>query len=279
MVNPKLRPTFSLEVIDSIEDIPSIRREWEHLVDVSTDATVFQTYQWLYSWFQLLGSGRPMVLVMKHSGSVRAIAPFVIRRCRGLPFRRVQFAATGPSDYLNIIAEDGHREAAWQTALHYLYACRSEWDIVDLQQIPSHLLPARHTASVPGLHTEITTQSVCPYRPLPESKEKFLLSLSKKMRSNLKYYERLISKNHDLSISTASESGLSHAMGELFRLHTARWRSKWLPGVLNSPKVRSFHQTVAVQFQQAGWLRLFYLTIDGTTVAALYCFSFKNKGY
>jgi len=36
---------------------------------------------------------------------------------------------------------------------------------------------------------------------------------------------------------------------------------------------------VATQFQQAGWLRLFYLSIDGATVAALYCFSFKNRGY
>jgi CelD/BcsL family acetyltransferase involved in cellulose biosynthesis len=280
MVNSELQPTLSLEVIDSIEDIPSIRREWEHLVEVSPDATIFQTYQWQYSWFQLLGSGRPKVLVMRQNGSVRAIAPFVIRRCFGLPFRRVQFAATGPSDYLNIVADDGYRETAWQTALQHLYTCRSEWDVVDLQQIPSHLLPSQNIASViPGLRIEVMRQSVCPYRPLPNSKEAFLLSLTKKMRSNLKYYERLISKNHALSIGTASESNLPNAMNELFRLHTARWRSKWLPGVLNSPKVRSFHQAVATQFQQTGWLRLFCLNLDSATVAALYCFYFKNRGY
>jgi CelD/BcsL family acetyltransferase involved in cellulose biosynthesis len=68
-------------------------------------------------------------------------------------------------------------------------------------------------------------------------------------------------------------------MSALFRLHTLRWRQRWLPGVLAGAHRQNFHQDVARGFSLKNWLRLYAIRLDHEIQAVLYCFSYQGKGY
>jgi hypothetical protein len=81
----------------------------------------------------------------------------------------------------------------------------------------------------------------CPVVELPASWEEYRASLGKSLRFNIGYYERSLRKSHDLHIGLATEDDLDAEMDALFRLHTQRWRSRLLPGVLSGKRIE-FHR-------------------------------------
>lgn len=120
----------------------------------------------------------------------------------------------------------------------------------------------------------------CPYLALPPTWDALTQRLGKKMRSNLGYYERLLIKTFpDASYSLADTDTLEAGMTALFALHQSRWNARWLPGVLGTKQVQTFHREVAARFLAHGWLRLHLLTIEGTIRAALYCFCLRGHTY
>lgn len=66
-------------------------------------------------------------------------------------------------------------------------------------------------------------------------------------------------------------------MTHLFELHQRRWNQRWLPGVFGGKRVQAFHRDAARSLLERGWLRLFYLRLDGVTQASLYCFAYGDR--
>ena len=56
----------------------------------------------------------------------------------------------------------------------------------------------------------------------------------------------------------------------LAALHRRRWQGRGEGGVLDDPTVRRFHTAAVPALAEAGLLRLYTLTLDGTPLAALY---------
>jgi len=272
---------LSVKEITDTESFLALALRWTELASASASCTIFQTYEWNAAWLRHVGRGRLFVLTVSEGPELVGIAPFVIRRSYGLPLRRLEFMATGPSDYLGIIAAAGRDADVWACVLKHVIRRDDLWDVADLQQIPEceAVRAAAEAVRGQGFSVSLVPQTVCPYLPLGGSREAFLASLGSKTRWNLRYYERVLKRSHELAMELVPACDLVSEMQALFRLHSARWRTKRLPGVLALPAIRRFHLSAARSFAQAGWLRLFRLRLDGATVASLYCFSYKGKGY
>jgi CelD/BcsL family acetyltransferase involved in cellulose biosynthesis len=200
----------------------------------------------------------------------------------GLPLRRLQFIGTGVSDYLDFVLDAEAEEAALEAILDWLYINRERWDLVDLQQLSedsptSHFWRERRLPD--GLLYELIHGEVCPYMPLPASWEELSSRLGKKMCWNLRYYERLIRREFEVEMCALTEAELGEGIDAFFRLHTLRWRKRWLPGVLAGSRIRAFHREVAWLFAKRGWLRLHGLRLNDQLHAVLYCFVYGGKGY
>jgi CelD/BcsL family acetyltransferase involved in cellulose biosynthesis len=150
--------------------------------------------------------------------------------------------------------------------------------MVDLQQLREGTSLSQ--ASPPkGIRARLLPQEVCPYVPLPGGWEEFTATLGKKLRSNIGYYRRLLAREFEVHWETVTNGELPDAMADLFRLHQRRWRRRGLPGAFARPRARRFHEAVAQACLDRGWLRLHRLRLNGETRAALYCFSYHDKGY
>jgi len=283
---------LSVEVLASLDRLESLRPEWDELLARSPTATIFQTHQWQLAWLRHLGGGRLLALAVRDGRDLVGLAPLVVRRAYGTPFRRLQFVGTGPSDYLGVVAADGQEAAVWGAVLERAWDLRHLWDVLDLQQVRLSAPPfaragpsdgdapvdLRLSSLGTGSWLRCLHQAVCPHLPLPGSRDAFIGSLGKKARWNLRYYLRALGREHKVEMGLVGEDNLAAEMEALFRLHGARWRKRWLPGVLALPSVRRFHRQVAAEFLRAGWLRLFRMQVDGATVASIYCFSYGGVG-
>jgi len=270
---------LTVSEVKTAEEMERIRPEWDDLLDRSRNAGVFQTWEWLSSCRRHFGRRkRPMTLCVRDGDRLIGLAPLEVAPMYALPIRRAQFIGTGVSDYLDFIAEDGAEDAVADAIFSSLRTDHRRWDILDLQQVPANSCILGYRASLDEF-CEVLEQEVCPYLPLAESWDEMLSRFGKKTRWNIRYYERAARREFEVSLGPMPHHELDEGLEAFFRLHTKRWRRRWLPGVLRGGRTRRFHQDVARCFSERDWLRMHGLRLDGELRAVLYCFSFRDKAY
>ena len=289
---------------------PRILLFWASAAEAATIGTngeaAFLVEQAVSTQIQKNNSSNTEVLV--------GIAPFYTSFHLGTPLRRLAWMGTGQSDYLGPLVLPEWEADAAHALCHYIREELRGWDMADLQQLRADcplLTQQRGQWSVVSgqgeekkrrkeeeekgtgnreqetAGTQLTIENPsslpmepCPYLTLPADWKTLTARLSKKMRSNLGYYERLLDKTFEnVRFHCADEQTLEAGMTALFDLHQKRWNARWLPGVLGSKRVQAFHRDVARAFLANDWLRLHLLTVDGTIRATLYCFMWGGRTF
>lgn len=260
-----------------------IETDWKKLQERCPNSTPFQTWEWNSIWWRHFGSRKRLKLLLfyKDDSTLVGIAPLYTSWHLNLPMRRLAWIGTGSSDYLELLADPEHKAMVSKALLKMLNRGLRGWDIADLQQMreENHLRDAANQSETNSTYSNMPMEP-CPYLPLHSSWEETTKGLGKKMRSNIRYYERLLLKNYaDSHFFCADKSTLDEGMTAFFALHQSRWNARWLPGVLGGKKVQAFHREAAELFLDRGWLRLHLLKVDETLRAALYCFRYHHKTY
>jgi CelD/BcsL family acetyltransferase involved in cellulose biosynthesis len=96
---------------------------------------------------------------------------------------------------------------------------------------------------------------------------------------NLRYARRRAETCGLVEIVEASRSTLDEMLSELFRLHQARWRERGEAGVLSDAAVQAMVRDAAGGFLARNWLRLYWLRIDGRTVAVQLGWAARARAY
>lgn len=262
-------------------DLDALRGEWDDLLHRSSNAGIFQSWEWISTCRKFFGRGsRLLIVCIRTGGRLAGLAPMEITRMYGLPFRRLQFIGTGISDYLDFILDSESIDSVMEAISGWFMENSRRWDLLDLQQIPEGS-PALQFFGSNGLpDNELITGEVCPYLPTADSWDGMLSRFGKKMRWNLGYYERLIRRDFDdVFLGVLPDDEIDNGMDAFFGLHTKRWRKRWLPGMLVGTRKQGFHCEIARLCAGRGWLRLYGLKLNGRIQSVLYCFVFKEKAY
>jgi len=123
-----------VDVLEDTQGFALIKDEWEDLYRCSADVTPFQSWAWLYSWWELYGEGYELRLITMRNdeGLLIGIIPLMLERRRG--FGRLLFVGTGPTDYLDALVKDGWEEVVFEAGARALERIGS-WSVADLQQL------------------------------------------------------------------------------------------------------------------------------------------------
>jgi CelD/BcsL family acetyltransferase involved in cellulose biosynthesis len=272
--------------IEEIRDIPQLSLlagEWSELCDRCPWSTPFQRPEWLLPWCRHFELDRPWVLALREKGRLVALLPlyvYTFPRPIGpdddyVEERAVAFLGSPNSDYFDLVAEPGREAAAATACLEHLGAHADRWEVCNLEELrPGSPLLA--TPLPAGWTEQRLPQEACPALMLGEARS-LRDVLPKRRVRNLGLLERQAARHGGAQIVEADTATCGEILTDLFRLHSARWHERGLPGVLAGEAHEGFHHEVAAGFAARGGLALFALVLAGQTVAVSYGFYEKRE--
>ncbi len=274
---------------DSLSDLENLRNDWEALMEIFPQTSVFSTMEWLLPWWRAFaGHDRLQVLAWRNSSSrLMGLAPLslTLHRSFGARLRLLRLMGDGShdSDNLDLPVAPGHEAQFSRALLDWLESRGKTWDVCRLNTMPAYspvgtqLVRELRARGWPA-YTSTRPWSVI---ELPESWEAYLKSLSSKERSKIglrtrrleKYYKKVGFKR------CTEEAELDRALEALFDLHTMHWQLRGLPGTLCVPARRQFYHELSRRLLARNRLEFWLLELDDKIVAAQFGLRYKNTVY
>jgi CelD/BcsL family acetyltransferase involved in cellulose biosynthesis len=183
------------------------------------------------------------------------------------------------SDYLDlIIAKD------WETAVYgafhdWLCGEAPAWDVLDLCNLPQDSLTYQefhHHLDPSAYKVEIKQEDVAPQFVLPRRYEDYLQEkVDKKQRHEIRRKQRRAERETQVNFYyVGPQDNLVAEIDDFVALQQASREDK---AEFMTPQMRFFFGEMAQRMQEAGWLRLCFLTLNGEKTAALLGFEYNRR--
>ena len=169
-----------ITIIDDAKRFAALEEEWEDLYRDAPLATPFQSWAWLYSWWEFYGEGYELRLItVREEGLLVGVVPLMLKRWWG--FGRLLFVGTGITDYLDVLARGGWEERVSEAARDALWRIGS-WQVAELHELRPSAVAWGIFNNWSGPRTRIH-QTNCPVIEVKPWDE-LLMSVSKRLRSS-----------------------------------------------------------------------------------------------
>jgi CelD/BcsL family acetyltransferase involved in cellulose biosynthesis len=244
-------------------ELDPLRPVWTKLAERGRN--LFGTWEWASTWWRHFGQDRPLHLVVVRRGT-EPVGLLPLYRWRRGPVTALRFLGHGPADELGPVGDpdDGVPLArALRRSLH-----RLEADLLLAEQLPrvqdwGALLGGRRLAEEASPVVRFDAGGW----------ETYLRARSANFREQVRRRARKLAREHRVAYRLSDGSGnLDHDLDLLFQLHDARWSG----AATNFRADAAFHRAFAPVAVEQGWLRLWFLEVDGATVAGLYGFRYAG---
>lgn len=267
-------------------ELEQIRPEWNALLESCSDASIFQTPEWLSAWWQAYGEQKSLqaLIFTNAQGKTVGIAPLYVEQTNffGLPLKSLRLvgAGSGDSDALDFITAPGYERHCAETFLAWL-ANESKCDLCALETLPQASLVGQHIAELMNekgqLYSEIQPNF---FIALPPTWREYLDRLESSFRPLLTRYPKRLQSRYRVSIVRCEqEQELDANLQTLFALHQMRWTGQGEPGAFSSAERRDFYFRMSRALLERGWLEFWLLALEDETVAAQFCFRYGNTVY
>ncbi len=265
----------------------ALKAEWNKLLRRSRYNTIFLTYEWQTTWWECLGEGDLWIVAFRRADNneLVGIAPlYLVTPSGGRWVGKRKFNLVGcveVSDYLDMIIAKGWEQVVYKS--FYGWLCSSEapaWDVLDLCNLPQDSLTYQEFHNVVDQTTykvDITQEDVAPQFVLPLHFEEYLAEqVDKKQRHEIRRKQRRAERETQVASYYVSEK--DNLVAEIDDFVALQQASREDKAEFMTPHMRHFFGVMAQRMQEAGWLRLCFLTIDGEKAASLLGFEY-NKRY
>ena len=278
--------TVTVRVCRTWAEIEELRSTWESLLRSCLQPSIFQTPEWLASWWQSFGSNKKLCAVVfnDHAGLTVGLALLYSEQQRFLGLRlevlRFVGAGSGDSDALDFIVTPGCEPACAQAFLNWL--AEESCDICALETLPQDSLISQYIVALSSQRARMlySEEAVNLFLDLPATWPEYLESLEPGFRPLLTRYPRRLRSRFRVSIRRCEqETDLVSSLQTLFQLHQMRWTGRGEPGAFASAERRDFYLRMAHAFLERGWLEFWLLALDDEIVAAQFCFRYGKTLY
>jgi CelD/BcsL family acetyltransferase involved in cellulose biosynthesis len=289
----------SRKVLTEIDELESLRDEWEALLLRSSANEPTLSPDWLLAWWRVFGGagGRTLrVLTVRNDGKLVGLVPLLSRTVSyrpGIRFRRLELLASGEdeadeicSEYVGIVADRNHEAAVIESFADAVV--RDElgpWNEIVLSSMDGgRLAPSLLAGALRSLGIDVTVaaQSWSPHVPLASSWDGYLGALPSSrrylVRKSLRDYEAWAGAPPTLRFAR-TQTEVDGMRATLHRLHSERWAAAGSAGVFSSVRFLEFHDRVIPALLGRGALDLGSLEARGEPVAAFYNVVWNGKSY
>jgi CelD/BcsL family acetyltransferase involved in cellulose biosynthesis len=261
------------KVVSDRHAFESMAREWDELVDSSSQKSYFMRWQWNFLWWTHLAPRDAELRIVEcrtADGLLVGLCPLYLRRDRAfkvVPIRELVFLGTGvklkTSEYLDIATRCGYEDIAPRSMAAVLTE-RDDWDRLCCSRVPDDSPVMRQF--VAAMDAAATCQSFerASYVDTSNGWVAYKNTLGRSMRRNVEYYARRLFKKYRCEFQRVdSQDELQTALAAMVDLHIGQWLSKGEIGSLSSPVFQRFLQDAARSSFADSRLRVWTLRIEG----------------
>lgn len=264
----------------------ALESEWRRLAELRGSA--FLTPEWFRCWFEHYGhEATSMVPLVEEGGRLRGLLPLAVGLA-GRP-RVCRIAGANLGDRFQPVCEQGDEAEVAAAAGEALGSVAGQWSILALDhvEVDPPWIAALAEATGLRLTTRRRRADSLPLIELSshESWDDYLASRSSNLRQQVRRFTRRAGKEHSLLVRRSEDSSeLAADMRTFFELHDRRRQAQG-GSSLTSERARAFHSDFAAACLKRGWLRLWFLELDGEAVASWYGwrlgdrYSYFNGGF
>ncbi len=281
------RSTLTVEKIDDGPRFAELKPEWSDLLESSTSACLFLTWEWLHTWWKHLAEGRQAsILAVRRGSSLAAIAPFCVRlpslsRARLFSIHEFLGSGNAGSDYLDFIVRRGFEPEARQAFASYLASERLTFDWTQLKRGGCFASGVASILGEMGWKVSEMKTNTCPFIVLAgRSWESYLSSLSSEHRYNFNRKWKRINRDYVVQFDEVrTEEQCRESIDLVVTLHNMRWRERGGSDAFHTRGLVEFHRELSQIALKRGWLRLYVLRLNGKPAASLYGFLYHRTFY
>jgi CelD/BcsL family acetyltransferase involved in cellulose biosynthesis len=270
-----LKTGLEIKVVNRREKVTVEREEWNQLVSGSETSTIFQTYEWIWSWWNVFGHMHTLFLVEVRDGDrLLALAPMMLGK---IGLRRVlRFIGDGNSDYCDFIA--GERKSDALGAILDATAAIKGWDVIELKNIPessSTVASVRDFCEKGGRGHLESNEIVCPTLIVKGHEEHARrVANSKTVRRRHNYMRRLGNlRIYNLVEVEEALRSLEHFIAQ----HIRRWKGTPSPSLFLKAANRDFYRELIRTLLPQGLLLFTVLEYEGNPIAYHFGFDYGSK--
>ena len=256
--------------VEPIAELEALRQEWSALGERT--GNLFATWEWNSTWWDELGGRRLLVAACRdEAGGLVGLLPAYLAKATG-PIRLVRLLGHGQGDRLGPICMPADRE---RVAAALRVALRSKpWAnaLILAEQVPGD----EDWAAL--LHGRVLSREASPVLDVATTDwDEFLAGRSANLRQEVRRRERRLAREHDVRYRLIEDAAaLPEALDVLFTLHGTRWGEAGTPAY---GQAQRFHREFAIRAHERGWLRLWFLEVNGRPVGAWHGFRFGDADW
>ena len=256
-----------------------LAQEWDDLLERPVYPPFFMRHIYQKTWWQYLGNDDLLLIAIRtDEGQLVGLAP-LYGEANATGQRQLNFVGcVDVSDYLDLLVDKDHIEIGHQTLLDCLASDDLAWDKLYLCSLPHNsITPTRlaEAARSQGWRVEVKEQDICPVITLADSWDDYLAGINKKQRHEIRRKMRKLENEAETRwYMIDSEEGLAEAMEDFIALHQKSTQDK--EGFWNDDLI-SFFKALAIESARAGWLKLYFIEVNGVLAAAMLAFDYNNE--
>ena len=254
--------------------------DWQRIYDSMPASSAFDSPQWNRIWWEHFGGNSHLMLraVVRPDGTIAIIAPMRLDSdhdegvCTFL-------GGTDLVDYLGFKHDAELLTKDVQDLLQSLYD-DPEITALVLESLPedSHTIHAvKEVAGEIGWDVHVWDEGVAPRITLPDTVEEYFASLTKKHRHELRRKLRRLHNAGDIEqIELSSPDDIENRMGDFIDLHRGSSIDKQ---EFMTTEREAFFREIAVKLAEDDVTRLYFLTLNGESVATSLAFKVGSTKY
>jgi CelD/BcsL family acetyltransferase involved in cellulose biosynthesis len=276
------RKNMAMEFVRNETEWSSMKQAWNELLSRSPADSPFLRWEYQHAWWRHRGGGEwpsaeLRIAVWREEGRLRGIAPLLRSDGEGGPALHL-IGSVEISDYLDFIVPPEFLTRFVETLLDGLAAKPSEeWQVLDFCNMP----PSSNTISAlsrevekHGWEWKVEPLQICPVIRLPESWDRYLETLDKKQRHEIRRKLRHAEEGEEkVILRRGTAENINGDVDEFLRLMAFDARK----AAFLTPAMRDQFHALAAAADEAGMLQLSFLEVNGRLAAGFFNFDYRNR--
>jgi CelD/BcsL family acetyltransferase involved in cellulose biosynthesis len=251
----------------------SLAEQWNALA--LEGGTPFMTHEWLSAWETAFGAGSCERKTLRDERGALRACTCIVRSGAG----RLTSTTNSHSPDWELLARD--ELARVELARELVAAGASRMQLQGMREDAPGAEALADALADAGYRTVRVPGPFCPWLTLPSTWDELSEGISGSLRSQVRRRRRMLEREGTLRFRVGGEANadLERDLEAFLQIEASGWKGRDGTAILSKPQTARLYREFAHGAAQRGWLRLYFLELDGATVAADFGCAFAGTGY